>query len=318
MGRSTTPLPSSSPARPQPAQETLEAWMRVQAPLCRLLLDSGIDYKQAVLALKQVFLRQAQELMAGRGAPDTDSGLSVVSGVHRKDVHAWRNDPAAHARSRAPMSTSSQVFARWAVSAGYHDRRRRPKAVPRLGPAPSFEALVRACTSDVHPYSVLQEMVRIGLVEMALRKGVEYVVPRNDVFVPAGEPAQWLELFGLNLADHASTAVRNLGGEAPRLEQSVFADGLSQASMQRLGELSRDLWARAREAMVAEAIRCLESDAARPDANGRMRFGAYYWSEEQQPAPSAPAAPETPRAGRGARAGRRASLPRPPSSEDPS
>lgn len=263
--------------------------MRVQAPLCRLLLDSGIDYKQAVLALKQVFLRQAQELMAGRGAPDTDSGLSVVSGVHRKDVHAWRNDPAAHARSRAPMSTSSQVFARWAVSAGYHDRRRRPKAVPRLGPAPSFEALVRACTSDVHPYSVLQEMVRIGLVEMALRKGVEYVVPRNDVFVPAGEPAQLLELFGLNLADHASTAVRNLGGEAPRLEQSVFADGLSEASMARLDELARELWAQSRDRMVTETLRCLQADSADRAATGRMRFGTYYWNatDEALPEPGA-------------------------------
>ena len=316
MGRSTNPLPSNSPARPQPARETLEAWERVQAPLCRLLLDAGVDYKQAVLALKQVFLRQAQELMAARGAPDTDSGLSVVSGVHRKDVHAWRNDPAARAKAQAPMSTSSQVFARWAVSPGYHDRRRRPKPVPRLGPAPSFEALVRACSSDVHPYSVLQEMVRIGLVEMAMRKGVEFVIPRNDVFVPSGEPAQLLELFGMNLADHASTAVRNLGGEAPRLEQSVFADGLSEASMQRLGELSRELWARAREAMIAEAIRCLESDAARPGASGRMRFGAYYWSEEPPCPPVEPAEPEAAGPRRAARTGRRASPSPKSSSED--
>ena len=291
--------------------------MRVQQPLCRLLLDAGIDYKQAMLVLRQVFLRQAQELMASRGTADTDSALSVISGVHRKEVHAWRNDPAAHARAQAPMSTSSQVLARWAVSAGYHDRARRPKAIPRLGPAPSFEALVRACTSDVHPFSVLHDMVRIGLVEMAQRKGVEYVVPRNDVFVPSGEPAQLLELFGMNLADHASTAVRNLGGEAPRLEQSVFADGLSEASLQRLGELSRELWARAREAMIAEAIRCLESDAAQPGASGRMRFGAYYWSEEQEPASAAAAGPETPRARRVPAAKRRAT-PRTPSSEDPS
>ena len=318
MGRSTTPLPSSSPAKPQPAQETLEAWVRVQQPLCRLLLDAGIDYKQAVLALRQVFLRQARELMASRGVPDTDSALSVISGVHRKEVHAWRNDPAAHGRAQAPMSTSSQVLARWAVSAGYHDRARRPKAIPRLGPAPSFESLVRSCTSDVHPFSVLQDMVRIGLVEMAVRKGVEYVVPRNDVFVPSGEPAQLLELFGMNLGDHASTAVRNLGGEAPRLEQSVFADGLSEESLQRLGELSRELWARAREAMIAEAIRCLESDAAQPGATGRMRFGAYYWSEDQERAPAVAAAPEAPRARRAAAAKRRAVPPRTPSSEDPS
>lgn len=307
MARNATPLsPRPGPARAAGASsDVLQAWARVQAPLCRLLLDAGIDYPRASAELRRIFLQQAHEQMLRSGAADTDSALSLLSGVHRKEVRQWRSQ-ARRADGQAAIPLSSQVYARWSALPGYRDRRRRPKPLPRLGPAPSFESLAREVTQDIHPFSVLQEMARLGLVELSLRKGVEYVVPRHDGYIPHGDLQQLIDLLGMNLADHAAAAVANLGPDTPRLEQSVFADGLSRASMARLAELARELWAQSRDRMVAEALRCLESDRADRAAHGRMRFGAYYWNDPDARAP-APARRRPAAAARGA--GQRPSRP---------
>ena len=279
MGRRTTPLSAAAQPKlgPAAAREALRAWARVQAPLCRLLLGTGIDYGQAAAELREVFLEQAHAQLQRSAAPDTDSALSLLSGVHRKDVRRWRTQ-GRRASARAPMSIGAQVFARWAALPGYRGRDRRPLPLPRTGEPPSFEALTRLVTRDVHPFTVLQEMARKGLVATELRDGVETVLPRRDGAVPVADLQELLEVLAMNLADHAAAGVANLDGQAPRLEQSVFADGLSAASTQRLARLARRLWERDRAEMVAEALKCLESDRGDAAADRRIRFGAYYWN----------------------------------------
>lgn len=292
MARPTSRL-SAHPASglaPGASPQVLRTWARVQAPLCRLLLEAGIDFAQAATELRSVFLEQAHAHIVRGQAADTDSALSLLSGVHRKEVRKWRQQARA-ARAPAPVPLTAQVFALWSSLPGYRGRDRRPKPIPRVGPAPSFEALARRLTQDIHPFSLLQELARLGVVELSQRKGAEFVVPRDQGFVPAGDLEQLLELFGMNLADHAATAVANIVQEAPRLEQSVFADGLGAASMARLEQLARELWAQVRDRMVTEALRCLESDREDACATGRMRFGAYYWNATEQAEPTPAAKP---------------------------
>ncbi len=290
MARPSSRLSQAPASRLAPAasQDVLRAWARVQAPLCRLLLGAGIDFPQATAQLRRIFLEQAHARIVRSQSPDTDSALSLLSGVHRKEVRQWR-EQAPGERGRAQVSLSTQVFALWSSLPGYRGRDRRPKAIPRNGPAPSFEALARQITQDIHPFSLLQELVRLGVVETSQRKGIEFVLPRADGFVPDGDLEQLLDLFGMNLADHAATAVANIAQEGPRLEQSVFADGLSEASMARLDELARELWAQSRDRMVTETLRCLQADSADRAARGRMRFGTYYWNatDESLPEPGA-------------------------------
>jgi hypothetical protein len=253
----------------------------VLAPLVRLLLASGLDYTRLIAELKLVFIEQARlELMRG-GQADTNSAISLLSGVHRKDVREWRGNRLV-ARIAQGVSMSSEVFARWVQDPLYRDRRKRPKPLPRLGAAPSFDTLARSVTQDVHPYTVLTELIRLGLVSIEARKGEEYVVPNRDGFVPPAGSRELLELFACNLSDHASTAVTNLLGGSPRLEQSVFAEGITRESAEHLGELARKLWSQARSEMIAEASRRYEADRHSADATHRARFGAYYWEQDCQ------------------------------------
>jgi hypothetical protein len=117
-------------------------------------------------------------------------------------------------------------------------------------------------------------------------------VPNVAGFVPRPGSREAVELLGANLADHAMSAVANVMGEAPRLEQSVFAAGITSASADALGALARKLWSHARTELIAEAGRLYALDKNKDDANTRMRFGSYFWSEDW-PAPTQNDPPET-------------------------
>ncbi len=261
------------------AEDALHALGPVLAPLVQLLLAAGIDYTRLAAELKPVFIEQARVELLRTGQKDTDSAISTLSGVHRKDVREWREN-GLRGRIAQELSISSQVFARWVQDPLYRDRRKRPRALPRLGPSPSFDTLARSVTRDVHPYSVLSDLLRLGLVQVQVLKGEEMVVPHRDGFVPPPGSREILELFSANLADHAWAAVGNLRGQGPRLEQSVFAQGITAESAEALGALARKLWAEARGAMIAEATSRYDADRHRNDATCRIRFGTYFWSQD--------------------------------------
>ena len=281
MGRPPRQLPETEPtARPlPPVDEVMAAIAVVLAPLLRLLVAGGADYTRMSAQLKPLFIEQARLALLRAGRKDTDSAVSLLSGVHRKDVREWRSTGLA-GKIAKEVSISSKVYARWVQDPLYRDRRNGPKPLPRLGPAPSFETLARSVTQDVHPYTLLTEMIRLGLVQVHEHKGREMVTPQGDGYVPSAGSRESVELFGSNLSDHAAAAVNNLLGQPAQLEQSVFAEGITAESAQRLSEMARTLWSRSRSEMIAEATRLHGADQGRDDATCRMRFGSYYWAQD--------------------------------------
>ncbi len=281
MSRQPTHLPTiqARSAEPMSSHAVREAVEMVMQPLIALLLNSGIDYTRFAAELKPWFIEQARAELLRSGQGITDSSISLLSGIHRKDVRGWRENRLVD-KARRELAISSQVFARWTSDPAYRDRRRQPRALPRTGPSPSLESLVKSVTQDVHPFTVLQELIRLGLACVEIRKGQEIVVPNVAGFVPRPGSKEALELLGANLADHAMAAVANVLGEQPRLEQSVFASGITEASANTLGALARTLWNHARTELITEASRLYAADKDLADATHRVRFGSYFWSED--------------------------------------
>lgn len=281
MPRQPTLLPTrpTRAAEPMAAEAVLEAVDAVLQPLIQVMLNSGVDYPRFAAALKPWFIEQAKAELQRSGQAVTDSSISLRSGVHRKDVRGWRENRLANKTLR-DVAISAQVYARWTSDPLYRDRKRQPRPLKRTGESPSFETLVRSVTQDLHAFTVLQELIRLGLASVEIRKGQETVVANAAGFVPPPGSREALELLGANLGDHALAAVNNVMGEPPRLEQSVFAGGITQHSADALGAMARRLWSHARSELVAEALRLYEADQHKPDATARMRFGSYFWSED--------------------------------------
>ncbi|AKJ28619.1 DUF6502 family protein [Caldimonas brevitalea] len=279
IGTDNAALPPTGPATTvapsdRHAEVALRASMVLMAPVARWLIRNGVQYGAFATALKSVFLQVAREEIEGSGRKATDSALSVLSGVHRKDVRALTGNAARERRAK-PLSLVSQVFTRWVTDVRYREDDGTPKRLPRLGEQGSFEALAREVSSDVHPRTLLDELARLGLVKF----DGDVVELLTAAFVPAADYEELAALLGENAADHIAAAVQNLTTPQPRLlEQSVYADGLSVGSVGELGQLARELWGQAFQRMVVEAQSRCDTDREVTESH-RMRFGVYYYSE---------------------------------------
>jgi hypothetical protein len=251
--------------------------LRVMRPLVRLLVRHGVTYPAFSAALKRVFLEAASDELSARGMAQTDSAVSLLSGVHRRDVRNLVRAPQPRARgarkSGAPLSLVGEVVARWLGDAAYQDRRRRPRTLKRA----EFDAMVAAVSSDVRGRALLDELLRLGVAT----EGEDGISLSASGFAPRQGFAEMSELFAANLADHALAATANLQGDANFLEQAMYLDRITPASVERLQRAARRAWNRALPPVLAEAQACSDADDANAQAPGsgqRVRFGVYFYS----------------------------------------
>jgi hypothetical protein len=257
------------------ASVALRAALALLVPLARWLVHNGVTYASFAPALKPVFVEAARRELAESGGKPTDSALSVLSGVQRRDIRQLGNAALVEAQPKTP-SIASQVFTRWLTDAALRSKRDEPMPLPKNGAAPSFDALAREMSSDVHPRTLLSEMQRLGLV----RVDGDTVHLQAQAFVPQRGFDDMVEIFAANASDHLAAAAHNLRGDGDKfLEQSVFASGVSARSTQALAALARKLWRPAFQQMARDATQAYQQDQRHGDTAMRMRFGVYFYAE---------------------------------------
>ena len=259
----------------------LDRVLRVLQPLVRLLLRNGVTYTVFAAALKRVFLDAAQQELAGRDMAQTDSAVSLLSGVHRRDVRTlMRGQPAARGAAPAQLGLAAQVVARWMNDPEFQHPQGHGRALPRSGEGASFDALVAGVSRDVRPKAVLDELLRLGVV-----KDTEAgIVLERSGFAPRQGFEEMSWLFAQNLQDHAAAAVANLQDEGKFLEQAVFVDEITEQSAAHLKRVSVQAWKAAFKTVMHEAQQRFDADAtAAPpgERDHRARFGVYFFSERE-------------------------------------
>ncbi|MFN9771510.1 MAG: DUF6502 family protein [Burkholderiales bacterium] len=291
-----TPPPANVPVAAGGASAAAtDALLAVLRPLARLAIDRGVQFGQleelAKRAMVEAALR-ATEGEAGRAAPAI-SRLSVISGIHRKEVKRLveSTDLAALRAERAP---AAELFTRWMTDRSWHDGAGRPLALPRRRVAnrPSFETLARGVTTDVHPRTLLDELLRLELV--TVDEAADTVSLRGDAFVPTGRIEGLLAFLAANVGDHlaaaranVAAALRAAGGEPPErppfVEQALYADALSAGSADDAAERARAHWGRLLRTLAPQLQRLEDEDRTAGRAmDQRVRIGLYCYVEPLQ------------------------------------
>jgi len=143
----------------------------------------------------------------------------------------------------------------------------------------SFEGLAQQISTDAHARSLLEDLIRLGLVVMT-EDGMVRV--NAGGFIPFLARTELLELLGDNLADHFDTAVGNvLEEDDKRLEQSVFVGGLSADAVDQLKSTSRPVWSAVMKKVVHAIKRADKQYPASSDQpTYRVRAGMYFYTDQ--------------------------------------
>jgi hypothetical protein len=247
----------------------------VLRPLVRVLVARGVTYPMLLDLLKDTYV----EVAARHFGASSDSRVTLLTGVHRKDVRRLREAAQAPA-SEMPgaVALGAQLVAAWTER--FHDAKGRPLPLARLqsdGGARSFEALVTGVSTDIRPRAVLDAWLRLGVVKLDAK---DRVVLANAAFVPSRGFDEKAFYLGLNVGDHAAASAHNLVGDgAPFLERSVHYDALDPASLPVLAAMAEETGMKALQAVNRAAMQAEARDAKSEAPKQRITFGVYFYSE---------------------------------------
>lgn len=270
-----------NPTSPGGAQvKLISAVRRILRPLVRLLLSQGLTYQWLSDVLKEIYVEVANTDFNLGGRRQTDSRVSLLTGVHRKDVRRLREMPPNQAAvDEAPpaVSLGAQLVARWASDARYLGEEDRPRPLPRLASQGelSFESLVAEVSKDIRARPVLDEWLRLGVARVDEEDRVHLNV---DAFVPEKGFEEKVFYLGANVHDHMAAAVDNVSGRKPAwMERSVHYNALSEVSVQELAALAEKTGMTALKAVNRRAIELEKRDGA-AEGLRRINFGIYFYS----------------------------------------
>ena len=274
-------VPSASGSK-SPITVLVSALRRLLRPVIRLAIHYGLTYPSLAELLKSIYVEVADGEFQIDGKPQTDSRVSMLTGVHRKDVKRLRSESAAETRE-VPKSVSlgAQIAAVWSSRSEYLTRDGEPRPLPRLSAneaQPSFDSLVRSVSRDIRSRVVLDEWLRLGVVSM----DGDDVTLNRAAFIPASGFEEKAFYLGQNLHDHAAAIAHNVvGGQAPMLERCVHYDGVESETIDDLAKAA-EVWGmkalRAVNTKVQEGIGAGGAELGK----WRMNFGLYFYAEPME------------------------------------
>jgi hypothetical protein len=256
---------------------------RFLRPLIRLLLHNSVQYPYLANLLKLTYVEVATH-MPVPGKEQTDSRVSLLTGIHRLDVKRLRGEIVRGNDTPPPsVSLGAQAVMLWTTKPEYLDSKGRPLPLPRLassGRPISFESLVQSISKDIRPRVVLDEWLRLGIARMDEKDRVVLV---TDAFVPNHGLDEKLFYLGKNLHDHLSSCTHNLTqpDASPLLDRSIYFDRLSEESAKLLAQYARQLASQSFQAFGQKAMELQEKDSGDSGATHRVTYGLYFFQADE-------------------------------------
>ena len=171
--------------------DSLRLMMR---PLVRFAIRRAIKLQEFIECLKVVFLEVAKDELTRVGELPSSSRLSVMTGVHRRDVARIHTEGGSFDRT---PNIIGKIVGQWQNDRRFLGKERKPKLLSFEGVESDFFRLVRSVSSDMNPYTVLFEMERSGLAKRTDR-GLQLCA---NMFLSKGNVREALTLLAADLND---------------------------------------------------------------------------------------------------------------------
>ena len=252
-------------------------------PIARMLLRSGIGYRQFAELAKTAFMQEALGERDGRGRTTNISRVAIRTGLSRKEVARLRARLAAGSESGLSNGDSvyhsnhaARVLQLWYSDSRFMAPSGSPMALPFAGDEPSFSSLVRAAGGDVPPGAVRAELSDASSI-VEVENGL--LQPVKRYFVPADVGEELVVGFTHIVTPVLEGLARNtdLECEQPFIQRLAYSDRLIASAIPHFREVARD---RASEfvQLIDDWLSAHEAKAETAgDDKYRVGLGVFYY-----------------------------------------
>ncbi len=258
------------------------AILKLMRPLVRILLRNGVSFQQFSNLARWVFVDVAGKEFGIEGKRQTDSRVSVITGLSRKDVRKMKDMKPLNDHSEIhSYNRAAKVISGWRKDPDFIDAKGKPKVLHFESGCNNFSQLVKRYSGDATPRAILDEFKRVGCIRI---KNNREIMLTADGYVPAGDKPAILSILGTDVSDLINTIDNNLTSQRNGLffQRKVAYDNLPNQVVEKF----RKLGARESQKLLDRMDRWLSKHDrdTQPDVKGtgrkRSGFGIYYFENE--------------------------------------
>jgi len=273
-----------SATKPRVGQALTAAVERVLRPLFRILLRNHMSFKAFVDIAKHVYVDVAAEDFGIPGKKTSVSRVALLSGLTRKEVQRLLEAPVVDdAEAGERYNRAARVVAGWIRDAEFSDADGNPKVLQLQDGRASFAELVRRFSGDIPFRAILDELLRVGVVE---KVGDDTIRLKTRAYVPESGDADKLNILGTDVSDLVATIEHNLqhGAADPFFQRKVMYDNVPVEALQEFRRMSG---AQAQSLLERLDKWLSQHDRDTHPATGgtgqvRTGIGIYYFEEDMQ------------------------------------
>lgn len=253
--------------------------LSLMQPIARAMIAHGVTLNMATEMLKRALVKEAARSAA---MPDkvTDSQISLLTGLHRKDVKRLRSDDPAPIK-RPLLNACALVIAHWTTERRFLDAMGKPKELRRVGDRSrlGFDTLIRSSKIDLPPATVLDALRNQGAVRQESEDGPITLV--HDAFIGGPGSEELLFSYEKNLRAHLNIATANLlsDGENLQFERAGHYNRLPPGAVVELDRKARTLAMKMLTELNKLALEKQRRAIGDDTADRRFAVGAYILSD---------------------------------------
>jgi hypothetical protein len=256
--------------------------IKLLRPLVRIFLRNALPYGAFADLARWVYVDVARKEFGLAGRKQSDSRISILTGLSRKEVRHLRSlEPPTNAAAVQRYNRAARVIAGWRRDAHYRDPRGKLDALPFEGTGPNFSDLVRTYSGDVPARAILDELLKVGAVKKTEDGRIQLL---SEAYLPAGDTPAMHSILGTDVSllietiDHNTRSSRH----PKRLQRKVLYDNVPVEAV----DLIRSESARDGQRLLEKLDRLISRHDrdVNPKAMGsgrkRVGVGIYYFEED--------------------------------------
>jgi len=259
-----------------------KAILSVLKPLVRMLLRNNVPYGAFADLVRRAYIEVATKDFTVAGRKQSNSRIATITGLSRKEVKRIQElPPESDNFLIEKYNRAARVVYGWVHDKSYQEKDGRTCVLNFDGDAPSFTSLVKSYSGDVTPRAILDELVRVGVVELDDAQKIHLL---SRAYIPKAGVNEKVRYIGTDVSALLNTMDRNIYQPdlPPFFQRKVYYDNLPDEVIEELQAMiaknSQQLLEK-----VDQALEKFDRDSS-PGVKGSGRngvgVGVYYFENK--------------------------------------